>query len=157
MSYPRTSDGDSNPESEYHRLYMIWCGMKRRCHNTSHKDYGPYGSNGIEVCREWRNSYLAFKEWSLANGYKDHLTIDRIDSLGDYGPNNCRWATYKEQNNNRLNNVVLQYMGKELTLAQLARRLDMNYRTIKYRYYRYGPDVQLLTKPVQSNGASLKR
>jgi len=75
------------------RIYRIWCHILSRCLNPKHKKYRYYGGRGIKVCPEWRNDYLAFKHWALANGYKENLTIDRINNDGNYGPNNCQWLT----------------------------------------------------------------
>lgn len=77
------------------RLYNTWINMKRRCYNTNNKDFVSYGGKGITVCAEWYD-YTNFKAWALANGYKDNLTIDRIDSSGDYCPENCQWLTMVE-------------------------------------------------------------
>jgi len=78
------------------RLYIIWRNMKQRCQEPNHPSYKWYGGKGIRVCDEWENNYLAFKAWALVNGYREDLTIDRIDNDGDYSPGNCQWITNVE-------------------------------------------------------------
>ena len=80
--------------------------MQQRCYSPEHYGFKYYGAKGVTVCDEWRYSFVAFKDWALSHGYQEHLTLDRIDPYGDYCPENCRWATWKEQAQNKLRRAL---------------------------------------------------
>lgn len=91
-----------NPlKHEYPRIHRIWQGMKSRCYYPKNKCFHCYGGRGIRVCDEWSNSFNSFAEWALNNGYRDDLTIDRINVDGSYMPSNCRWVTMEDQQKNK--------------------------------------------------------
>lgn len=100
------------------RIYGCWQDMKNRCYNKNRKKYKIYGGRGIIVCDEWKNSFSNFYEWAKNNGYNDNLTLDRIDSNGNYEPSNCRWATLKEQANNKRNNHKITINGITKNLCE---------------------------------------
>lgn len=126
------------------KLYSVWSHFKGRCYNLNDHKYSNYGGRGIEVCDEWRNNFQAFYDWSINNGYKEGLTIDRIDVDGDYEPNNCRWVDQKTQQNNRRNNTRLTYNGKTQTISQWASELSVNKNTISTRHKRGYTDEECL-------------
>lgn len=140
------------------RLYNIWGGMKARCYRKSHVWYKRYGGRGITICDEWRDDFKAFYDWAMANGYKENLTIDRIDNNGNYCPVNCTWATEVEQKNNRSNNQTTEINGKTQTIAEWATETGLNYQTVYRRYQRGVRGTDLIRKPVtpRSDPAYLK-
>ena len=103
------------------RLYVAWQHMIGRCTRKNVKDYNLYGGRGITVCSEWISSFEAFRDWALANGYADSLTIDRIDVNGNYCPENCRWVSHSEQQQNKTNNTFVEYNGETKTASDWAR------------------------------------
>ena len=114
------------------RLHNIWLSMRERCYRENHPYYGDYGGRGITICDEW-DDFTKFRDWAIANGYADNLTIDRIDSNGNYEPLNCRWATMKEQQNNRRSNRIVYYKGLKYTLTELSEKAGINKTTLKER------------------------
>lgn len=110
--------GFTRRNAEKERLYSIWSGMIYRCHDSLNPGFHNYGGRGIIVCPEWRNDYNAFRKWSLANGYSDELTIDRINNDEGYNPDNCRWTTMKVQSNNTRVNHRVTYKGETHTLSE---------------------------------------
>lgn len=85
------------------KLYDVYINMKARCRNKRLNIAKYYVDRGIDVCEEWKKSYGKFRNWSLDNGYREGLTIDRIDNNGNYEPCNCRWITQKENSRNSRN------------------------------------------------------
>lgn len=139
------------------RLYGVWKGMRNRCNNPNVPEYPLYGGRGINVCSEW-NDYLVFKEWAYSHGYDDsakkyQCTLDRLDTNGNYSPDNCAWHNQKEQNNNRRNNRILTLNGESFTMQEWAEKLGMNKHTLRRRIFKYGWSVErALTEPVHNNG-----
>lgn len=117
------------------RLYNIWAGMKRRCYDPNVETYRFYGAKGINFCDEWK-SFDAFYEWSKKTGYNDSLTLDRIDSKGNYCPENCRWVSGLDQARNRKNNKKVTYNGLTLCLSEWAEKFNINYETLLSRLHR---------------------
>ena len=133
------------------RLFNIWQSMKQRCSNKNNQDYYNYGARGIKVCDEWKNDFMIFYNWAIDNGYQDNLTIDRIDYNGNYEPSNCRWATNLQQANNKKNNVYIVYKNKKYTIAELARKYNLEYETFRYRIH-HGWDIEKAIKIPAKSG-----
>ncbi len=105
--------------------------MIERCYSKKYKGYHNYGGRGILVCKEWLDSPQSFYEWAVANGYKDNLTLDRIDNDKGYSPDNCRWVTAKEQARNTSRNVIVEYEGRRMCLAELAEVTGIKYSRLQ--------------------------
>ena len=112
------------------RLYHTYSHMIDRCHNPKAKSYKNYGGRGIVVCDEWKKDFTKFYEWSMANGYSETLTIDRIDNEKGYSPENCRWVNSVIQSNNRRNNRYVTYNGITKTVSDWSRESGIKAGTI---------------------------
>ena len=125
-----------------HPLYSKWHTMKSRCNNSNNASYERYGGRGIKVCDEWENSFQAFYEWSMANGYKKGLSIDRIDNDGNYEPANCRWVTQEEQCNNRRTSHKLTYEGETHTITEWSKITGIKRKIISQRVNNLGWSIE---------------
>lgn len=138
------------------RLYRIWWGMRERCYKSNKAEYKHYGGRGITICDEWLEDFMNFYNWAMSNGYEDHLSIDRIDVNGNYCPENCRWATQKEQCNNTRQNRFLKFNGETHTVKEWADIVGINVITLRSRL-RTGWSVELaLTTPTLKRGEIIK-
>lgn len=151
----RTSQTHKIHGARHTRLYTIWNDMRLRCNKKNNKSYKNYGLRGISVCNEWNVSFKNFQKWALENGYQENLTIDRIDVNGNYCPENCRWTSVKEQNNNRRTNVYVTVNGKTLTIAQWSEVNNIPYLTIQMRRKRGWSNEDSVSIPVRKKGAVL--
>ena len=124
------------------RLYRIWVNMRSRCNKPSHPDYPRYGARGIKVCEEWDNSFQPFYNWSMSNGYRENLSIDRIDNESNYSPDNCRWVDTNVQNNNTRRNHYITYNGETLTIGQWSKKQGINKHTLYARLATRGWSVE---------------
>lgn len=123
------------------RLHHIWNGMKMRCENPNAPSYRYYGARGVSVCDDWRNDFCVFRDWAMSHGYADNLSIDRIDFNGNYCPQNCRWVTPKEQQNNTRYNAILKHRGRSHNVTEWAEILGIP-RTTLYNRLRRGWDTE---------------
>jgi hypothetical protein len=130
------------------RLFRIWQHILKRCLSSNVKNYANYGGRGITVCDDWKDSFQTFREWSYQNGYREDLSIDRIDVNGNYEPSNCRWTNAKVQANNKRNNRLIEYNGVVKTISEWADELGLKQATIKARLDNYHWSVErALTTP----------
>ena len=139
------------------RLYKIYASMKSRCYDAKMPYYENYGGRGITVCEEWRKDFLQFYKWAKENGYQDGLTIDRIDNNKGYAPDNCRWATSKEQARNRRSCVLITHNGKTQTLVEWCEELNLKYKRVHDRMYSKGWSFErAISTPVYEEKKNLK-
>ena len=136
------------------RLYRIWSGVKDRCCNVNSKYWERYGGRGITICDEWLQSFESFYRWSMDNGYSDELTIDRIDNDKGYCRENCKWVTYKIQENNRSNNRILECHNEQHTISQWSDITGIKQTVISQRIYNGWTVERALTEKVRRRNAN---
>lgn len=122
------------------KLYHVWASMKNRCNNMNDTNYHHYGGRGITYSPEWEK-FEPYYEWSINNGYREGLSIDRIDVNGNYEPSNCRWVTMSFQQNNKRDNVLITYEGETNNIKQWSDILGVSYNLLHGRLYKYGMDL----------------
>lgn len=120
------------------RLYNIFWDLKKRCYNKNSQYYKNYGGRGIIV--EWENAKAFYQD--MKDSYIQGLELDRINNDGNYSKQNCRWATRKQQANNRRTNNIIEYMGERKTLSQWIELLGLKSSTVRQRLYVYKWDIE---------------
>lgn len=115
------------------KLFGVWQSMKQRCCDKNKDGYKHYGGRGVQVCNEWQTDFMSFYMWAHENGYKENLTLDRIDNNGNYEPSNCRWVGVDVQANNKRSNRYIIYGGERCTIAELSRRFNIKQGTLRNR------------------------
>jgi hypothetical protein len=125
-----------------HKLYQVRKNMIGRCYTKSYKPYPKYGGRGIKVCKEWKDSMKSFYDWAISAGYKEGLSIDRIDNDKGYYPENCRFTDRKTQQNNtgwalaniltidEMSDICELYANTNITLKEIAKNVGVTYKTI---------------------------
>ena len=129
--------------------------MMARCYKPDNNRYNIYGARGITVCDEWKNDRTAFYKWAFDNGYKDNLSIDRIDVNKGYSPENCRWATVKSQANNRTTNRLITINGETHTMTEWGDIKGISRGTIWNRLHNLGwSEEDAVNKPLRRKGSN---
>ena len=127
--------------------YRIWIAMKSRCYSPS-QTKGYYKQNHIEVCKRWRDSFEAFIE-DMGPMPNNNYSIERIDVLKGYEPNNCKWIPRREQSKNRCNTVWVDLNGNRMCLKDVARRIGIKYTTLYMKYRRAGYDLKAVDTAIR--------
>jgi len=137
--------------------YHSWCSMLGRCFNTKDKSWPRYGGRGITVCEDWQESFEAFYKDMGPKPTPKH-SIDRVDNSGSYCKENCRWATPKEQANNRRSSVFISYNGESHTVPEWSEIVGINMRTLYTRFNRgWSPEEALTTPPGAAREGTIQK
>lgn len=130
------------------QVYHAWCAMKARCTNPNYKNYHLWGGRGISFDPRWEK--FEHFEKDMRSSYKNGLSLDRVDVNKNYSKENCRWATSKQQNNNRRDNRLFSYKNLSMTLTAWAKYVGIKRSTLAQRFYVYNWSIEkCLTKEVQ--------
>lgn len=119
------------------RLHHIWYGIIDRCYNKNNQAFKYYGERNIIVDENWKNNFISFREWALNNGYKENLSIERIDVNGNYCPENCTWITMENQLKNKQNTLKVIYNGAKTRLKDIANIENISYKDLWANYKKY--------------------
>lgn len=140
----------------YDKTYRVWRSMKLRCGNPKDRQFKNYGARGIKVCERWLHSYANFM--ADMGPRPEGLTLDRKNNNGNYEPDNCRWATTKEQGRNMRKTRKVNYQGKEISFQDFVEQVEMNEKTLYIRIFKKGWDVErAVNTPVNPNLGNRKR
>ena len=132
------------------RIYAIYHKMKARCCNPNYAESQYYIDRGITICDEWLNSFTKFRDWAYTHGYQDNLSIDRINVNKGYSPDNCRWATPKQQSRNKRSNIKITFENKTKCLMEWCEELNLNYGAISARIKRGWDYERALSTPIKN-------
>lgn len=137
-------------ESKKSELYRKWCSMRRRCLCVSDTSYKQYGGRGISICKEW-DSYIVFRDWAVANGYQQGLTIERINVNGNYEPSNVKWIPSKEQARNRTTARIENAFGETKPVWKWLQdsRCKLNEQQLRRRLAEGWELERALTTPIR--------
>lgn len=150
-----TTHGLSSGRKRKSRLYRAWTNMKSRCNNDKTPKFKNHGGRGISVCDQWKD-YINFHLWATENGYKDNLSLERIDNDKGYSPENCKWATCSEQNINKRTNRIVTVDGISRTVKEWSIVTGAKQPTLHARLNDYGwGDEKTIKTPVRSRRQSL--
>ena len=131
------------------KLYKTYQRIKNRCYRKNFPHYNLYGGRGIKMCDEWLNDFETFKKWAINNGYKEGLSIDRINVDGNYEPNNCRWITMFEQASNKRTNVYYTINGQTKTQTEWCRYYNISKNNVRRRLDIGWDIMKALTTPIR--------
>lgn len=126
--------------------YRVWRKLFERCYNPKDKAYAYYGGRGISICERWYEFINFLSDMGLR---PKRMQIDRINNNGNYEPSNCRWATSRQNNNNRRDNLKIEYQGESHTIREWSDKTGIKYNVIHLRLYRRWPIDSIFTKPIR--------